>query len=177
MQYLPHMADLMIACKRSKITQALEGGLIGYITLFKYLITFLSTNTLKDLIQVIRNLQLYMNPFQHAQLYFQEPISKSILHPAIRLMASTKILFPSGSTARSLLASRLIDCLYILGMRLGHLISRSLQRFFVAFDKLRVSEGDESGNSTKYGLYHLSSSIALLLTRIHSFFLPPGTTS
>lgn len=46
------MADLITACKHSKMTSALEGGLIGYITLFKYVITFLSTNTLKDLIQV-----------------------------------------------------------------------------------------------------------------------------
>lgn len=46
------MADLIAACKRSKITQALEAGLIGYITLFKYVITFLSVDTLKDLIHV-----------------------------------------------------------------------------------------------------------------------------
>lgn len=64
-------------------------------------------------------------------------------------MASTKILFPSGSTARSLLASKIIDCLYILGMRLGHLISRSLQRFFVTFDKLRVPENEDTENVSK----------------------------
>lgn len=75
--------------------------------------------------------------------FLQESLCKSILHPAIALMASTKILFPSGSVARSLLASKLIDCLYILGMRLGHLISRSLQRFFITFDKLRLSVNTE----------------------------------
>lgn len=54
LQYIPHMADLVGACKRNKMTHALEGGLIGYISLFKYIITFLSTSTLKELLQVIK---------------------------------------------------------------------------------------------------------------------------
>ena len=84
------------------------------------------------------------------EILFQDTLTKSILHPAIRLMASTKILFPSGCVARSLLASKLIDCLYMLGMRLGHLISKSLQRFFIVFDKLRHCEGGELTDISKY---------------------------
>lgn len=46
------MAELITVCKRSKMTQALEAGLIGYISFFKYVISFLSVDTLKNLMQV-----------------------------------------------------------------------------------------------------------------------------
>lgn len=52
LQYLPQIAELITVCKRSKMTQALEAGLIGYISFFKYVISFLTVDTLKNLMQV-----------------------------------------------------------------------------------------------------------------------------
>lgn len=52
LQYLPQISELITVCKRSKMTQALEAGLIGYISFFKYVISFLSVDTLKNLMQV-----------------------------------------------------------------------------------------------------------------------------
>jgi hypothetical protein len=78
----------------------------------------------------------------------QDVLCKTILHPCIRLLSSTKVLFPSGSLSRSCLAVKLVDCLYMLSLRIPNrqilLVVPPLQRFFQAFDKvqrLKMSTG------------------------------------
>ncbi|KAJ8975302.1 hypothetical protein NQ317_011644 [Molorchus minor] len=97
-QYIPHMSELIILCKR-KLTLNLEGGLISCLALLKHIIPFLSDAMLMD--------------------QLQDVILKNILHPTVRLLGSTKYTFPSGHLARGILARKYLDALYILSIRMG----------------------------------------------------------
>ena len=64
-----------------------------------------------------------------------------ILHPAIRLVSTTRFMFPSGYIARSAVTAKFVDAVYVVALRIGsdmtrqHLAVPSLQRFFLIFDK------------------------------------------
>jgi WD repeat-containing protein 81 len=117
-QYLGHMSELIALCRR-KLTQNLEAGLIGCLSLLCSVIPYLSDTTLMDQIS---------------------DILKNILHPSVRLVATTRAPFPSGSAARMALAYKILEAIYVISMRIGvdmtklHL-SVTLQRYFLAFDK------------------------------------------
>lgn len=51
-QYLPHISDVVSLCKRSKMTISLESGLIGCVTLLKYLMSYFTKSTLNEIGQV-----------------------------------------------------------------------------------------------------------------------------
>ncbi|XP_044733359.1 WD repeat-containing protein 81 [Chrysoperla carnea] len=120
LQYLPHITELILLCKR-RLTPNLEGGLISCIVLLKHLIPYLSDESLNN------NLQ--------------DNILKHIIIPSIRLVGTTRATFPNGSIARSALTCKLIDTLYFIMRRSeGSGISQdifmpALQRFFLIFDK------------------------------------------
>uniref|UniRef100_A0A8D9AX21 WD repeat-containing protein 81 n=1 Tax=Cacopsylla melanoneura TaxID=428564 RepID=A0A8D9AX21_9HEMI len=151
LQYIPHVAELIALCKRTRVTPTLEGGLVASMALLKHTIPYLTVNTLTEIMQDV--------------------LCKNILHPCIRLLSSTKFLFPNGFLSRSCLAVKLIDCLYMLSLRIPNrqlmLIVPALQRFFQVFDKVHrlktgglvnVDDGNVDDVPTK-----MKSSIELLL--------------
>lgn len=55
----------------------------------------------------------------------------------LRILSSYKVLFPSGVPGRSNFATKLFETIYFFGLKQGHLISKTIQRLFLVFDKLR----------------------------------------
>lgn len=55
----------------------------------------------------------------------------------LRILSSQKIIFPSGASTRSSFAKKLFETIYFFGLKQGHLISKTIQRLFLVFDKLR----------------------------------------
>ncbi|XP_075230863.1 WD repeat domain 81 [Lycorma delicatula] len=130
LQYLPHIAELIALCKR-KLTPNLEGGLIGCLVLFKHILPYISDSTLDDILQDV--------------------ILKTIIHPSLRLLVSIRLVYPSGVQARFVMAVKLLDCLYILAVRVSieHrlLLVHTVQRFFLAFSKARGQPTSSSSSN------------------------------
>ncbi|XP_063223458.1 WD repeat-containing protein 81 [Bacillus rossius redtenbacheri] len=120
LQYLPHMSELIGLCKK-KLTVALEGGLVGALSLLIRIVPYLGDTALMD--------------------YLQEVLLRNILQPALRLVSSTRLVFPSGQAGRAAAAAKWVDALYVIAQRIGqemtkkHLAAPALHRFFLAFDK------------------------------------------
>ncbi|CAK9833039.1 WD repeat-containing protein 81 [Anthophora retusa] len=119
LQYFAHMVELLALCKR-KLTQNLEGGLISCLILLNHITSYLSDAVLMDVLH--------------------EPIVKAILYPTVRILSSTRFTFPNGVVARTIMAEKCLETLFMFSLRLGSVITRNhlavpIQRFFLAFDK------------------------------------------
>lgn len=98
LQYLPHITELIAQCKR-RITPTLEGGLTGSLQFLKCLIPCLSDSVIMD--------------------QMHDTILKNIIHPVIRLIASTGSIMPNGFLTRNVCARKLLDLIYVLAVRIG----------------------------------------------------------
>ncbi|KAL0121651.1 hypothetical protein PUN28_006866 [Cardiocondyla obscurior] len=136
LQYFAHIVELLALCKR-KLTQNLEGGLISCLALLNYITTYLSDSTVMDVLH--------------------EPIVKSILHPTVRILSTTRFTFPNGTLARTALSEKCLEAMFTLSSRLGSVITKNhlavpIQRFFLAFDKAfskNLDCGSTSSNFTQ----------------------------
>ncbi|XP_008544193.1 WD repeat-containing protein 81 isoform X1 [Microplitis demolitor] len=125
LQYLSHMAELLTLCKR-KLTPNLEGGLVSCLALLSFVTPCLGDASLMDALH--------------------ETIVKSILHPTVRILSTTRYSFPSGVNARTALANKCLEVLSSLSIRLGSATTKThlsvpIQRFFLAFDKVFNAKG------------------------------------
>lgn len=90
----------------------------------------------------------------------QDEILKNILHPTVRLLGTTKFVYPSGSIARNVLARKYLDTLYVLALRIGADMSRTnlavpaLQRFFLIFNKVHGDFEAFSNDTNKVIIIH-----------------------
>ncbi|KAH6924555.1 hypothetical protein HPB50_019439 [Hyalomma asiaticum] len=118
-QYLPHAVELLCMCKRH-LTDNLEAGLIGAVTMVKHVLPFLSDTTLMS--------------------QLQEVVLKNILYPLVQLASSLQHCFPRGVVSRQVLTRKIADTLYLVGLRIGFQMSRRhlsvlLRRFFASFNR------------------------------------------
>lgn len=118
-QYLPHAVELLCMCKKH-LTETLEAGLIGAITMVKHVLPFLSDTTLMS--------------------QLQEVVLKNILYPLVQLASSIQHCFPRGVASRQVLTRKIADTLYLVGLRIGFQMSRRhlsalLRRFFASFNR------------------------------------------
>lgn len=95
-QYISHICDLISSCNR-KLTPTSEAGVIGSMALLRHILLYLSDSTFMGCLQ--------------------ETLIKGALYPVIRLLASTRTSFPSRAPVRATLAYRVVDIIFVMGLR------------------------------------------------------------
>jgi WD repeat-containing protein 81 len=91
----------------------------------------------------------------------KETIIKEVLGPTIKLASSPSHHFPGGSTIRTVICHKLVDVVYVIGLRLGFEQTRNqltgvLNEFFTSFNlvygqQLLKSESSKSLTDYKTG--------------------------
>ena len=105
----------------------LEGGLVGCLSMVHHIVPYLiSDSTL-------------MNELSDSLL-------ARILFPALHIATSKCLAFASGSTSRRVILTKLLDIVYLIGLRIGEEMARAhltplCSAFFSAFDKVYDPEG------------------------------------
>ncbi|KAL3874505.1 hypothetical protein ACJMK2_037514 [Sinanodonta woodiana] len=117
LQYLPCIVDLVHVSWR-RLTVRAEAGLVAALVLMRHMIPLLSDTAFMDVLQ--------------------ESIIKEVILPSLKLLSSTSTTFPSGSLYRSVALFKMVDIIYISGLRLGFEMTRShmttvLKSFFKPF--------------------------------------------
>ncbi|KAF8785971.1 WD repeat-containing protein 81-like [Argiope bruennichi] len=125
-QYIKHISDLLHLC-RKKIPASLESGLLGAMALLQHIIPYISDTTLMD--------------------HLQDLFVKDILHIVLRLISSSRLVYPGAGNSRAMVAFRILDVIYTIGLRIGFEMTRKhlsgiLQKFFSCFDKVYDEKGD-----------------------------------
>ncbi|XP_045593332.1 WD repeat-containing protein 81 isoform X2 [Procambarus clarkii] len=133
LQYLCHICELVASCRR-KLSATMEGGVLGAMALLQHLLPYLTDSTFME--------------------HLQETLIRNAVYPVIRLLSSTKVNFPHGGAARGVLACRVIDCLFIMALRVGREMSKSIlmptiTRLMTAFDKCHTNSSSQLGASPR----------------------------
>ncbi|PVD25475.1 hypothetical protein C0Q70_13131 [Pomacea canaliculata] len=97
-QFIPSIIDLIAVAQR-RLTQRSESGLLGAVILLRSVIPMLSEKTLLNILE--------------------PTVVNECISPLLSLLTSATTSFPSGAPARSVLCLKLVDLLYVLGLRLG----------------------------------------------------------
>ncbi|KAK3093971.1 hypothetical protein FSP39_022380 [Pinctada imbricata] len=135
LQYIPCAID-MLNVARKRLTQRAEAGLVSALVLLRHILPLISDKTLMDILQ--------------------DTIIKELLRPAIRIVSNINQSFPGGSTVRTIVCHKLIDVVYVIGLRLGFEMTRShltsvLSDFFRSFNQVHESQSSfhRSNSSNK----------------------------
>ena len=128
-QFLPHCWDLVSRAKR-RISPSLASSLLASTAVTHTSVCLLSDSVL-------------INELPHSLL-------AHILAPLLQVTTSRRVVFLTGPRARLVLLYKLLDCVYIVGLRIGEEMSRLhltplATGLLSGFDKLEdeLAEGDE----------------------------------
>ncbi|XP_056021929.1 WD repeat-containing protein 81-like isoform X3 [Ostrea edulis] len=137
LQYIPSTVD-MVALAKKRLTQKGEAGLISALVLMRNLLPLLSDSSLMDTLQ--------------------ETIIKEVLGPTIKLVSSPSHHFPGGSSIRTVICHKLVDVVYVIGLRLGFEQTRNqltgvVNEFFASFNQVygqQLIKSESSKSLTDY---------------------------
>jgi len=160
-QYMPYCWDLAGLCKR-KVSQNLEGGLLGSLAVLHAIIPLLSDSILMKEV---------------------DNMTSHILCPVIHASTSSINLFSSGPNIRASLLYKSLDIIYLLGLRIGEEMARShltdlVVATFSAFSKVydKVDSSHDSLDSDGSGSHRINVTLELgqILTRklAYSVYVP-----
>jgi len=127
-QYLPFATELVTQAKK-RISSVLEGGLLGCLSLLHRLLPSLSDSTL------LRELPA--------------SILAHLLVPMLQVITSRRIFFSGGARPRLVLLYKLLDVVYLIGLRIGEELTRThltpiVMGLFSSFSKAKLSSSDSS---------------------------------
>jgi WD repeat-containing protein 81 len=108
LQYLPYAWDLISICRQKrggKLTPNLEGGLLGCLSLVHHMIPYLSSDS------------VLMNELSDGLL-------ARVLFPVLQVATSRCLIFTGGWRPRNILIYKLLDVVYLLGLRIGEEMAR-----------------------------------------------------
>ncbi|TGZ55570.1 hypothetical protein CRM22_010345 [Opisthorchis felineus] len=111
------------------------GELIASLTLLHQFVAYIPDSTLSD--------------------YLRDSTLQDILHKSIRISGRLDSPFPCGSVGRLAVLYRVIDCIYVVGMRVGFEMTRTymtslFQVFFALFDRVAaLNEQEKTRKSTR----------------------------
>jgi len=125
-QYLPYSWDLISLC-RKRVNSNLEGGLLGCLAMIHTIIPMLTdTIIMKELLED-HNLG-------------------HIVLTCLQIVTTRRLVFTGGSRPRQVLLYKLMDIIYLIGLRIGEDMARTnittvVVALFSAFDKIYCSGG------------------------------------
>lgn len=122
LQYIPCIIDLIHVAKK-RLTGRAEAGLVAAVVLLRHIIPLLNDKTFLEILK--------------------ESMIPEAIKPLLKLVSSMTTSFPSGSHVRSIILYKIIDVLYVVGLRLGFEMTRChmtdvLQLFFKPFERVHA---------------------------------------
>lgn len=75
----------------------------------------------------------------------KDSILQDLLIKAVRLAGRHDVVFPAGTDGRRAVLYKIIDCVYVIGLRIGFELTRArltpvIQLFFAMFDRVPLME-------------------------------------
>eukprot|EP00092_Neocalanus_flemingeri_P037978 GFUD01041344.1.p1 GENE.GFUD01041344.1~~GFUD01041344.1.p1 ORF type:complete len:1145 (+),score=428.61 GFUD01041344.1:479-3436(+) len=125
-QYLPYCWDLVSRAKK-RISSSLEGGLLGCLAMLHSSLPLLSDTVI-------------MNELPHSLL-------AHLLVPLLQVVTTRRVTFTGGARPRLVLLYKLLDVVYMVGLRIGEEMARThltplVTGLFSSFDKLESPDQD-----------------------------------